>query len=126
MPLTRDNESTDEQRADARNETARDEVEVEPRALNASPAFAYIRPESPPPRLAQRRWLIGAAACLLAAAALLMWAHIDAAFVVATLGVLAWFFDLRNRLRPPDIEADEKSADAYQDGDEKFNDRDER
>lgn len=78
------------------------------------------------PRLARRYWLIGAAACLLAAAALLMWSHLDAAFVVATLGILAWFFDLRNRLRPPDIEADEKFADAYQDGDEKFNDRDER
>ncbi|MGI9107383.1 MAG: hypothetical protein ACR2G4_14175 [Pyrinomonadaceae bacterium] len=124
MPFTRDNESTDEQRADARRETARHEVE--PRAPDASPSFAYSRSESPVPRLARRYWLIGAAACLLAAAALLMWSHLDAAFVVATLGILAWFFDLRNRLRPPDIEADEKFADAYQDGDEKFNDRDER
>jgi len=81
-------------------------------------------PQSLSVRLARRGWLIVAASCLLAAALLLIRAYIDAAFVVATIGVLSWFFDLRNRLRPPDIEADDKVADEFEDGDENFNDRD--
>ena len=81
-------------------------------------------PQSLPARLARRGWLIVSASCLLAAALLLIRAYIDAAFMVATIGVLAWFFDLRNRLRPPDIEADDKFGDEIEDGDENFNDPD--
>jgi hypothetical protein len=33
-------------------------------------------------------------------------------------------FDLRNRLRPPDIEADDRGADEIEDEDENFNDPD--
>lgn len=63
---------------------------------------------------ARRAWLSrnvqahmwnGASVALLCAALLCWWfTYIDAAFVVATLGVVAWFLSLRNRLRASDIE----------------------
>lgn len=70
----------------------------------------------------ERRWSIVAGACLLAAAALLLMSRMDAAFVVATLGVVAWFWNERNRLRPAGIEDDEESREEdeeIKDGDEK-------
>lgn len=45
-----------------------------------------------------RGWSVIAGLCLLAAAVFLWRTHIDAAFVAATLGVLAWFLNLRNQL----------------------------
>lgn len=45
--------------------------------------------------------------------------RMDAAFVVATLGVVAWFWNERNRLRPHGIEEDERVED------EEIEDRDE-
>jgi hypothetical protein len=56
--------------------------------------------------LARRRWSFVAGACLLAAIALWFVRGADAAFVAATLGVVAWFWDQRNRLRPLVIEAE--------------------
>lgn len=59
--------------------------------------------------------------CLFIAAAFLLLGRMDAAFVVATLGVVAWFWNERNRLRPHGIEADEGFADEdeeNEDGDE--------
>ena len=56
----------------------------------------------------EKRWSIVAGACLLAAAALLLMSRVDAAFVVATLGVVAWFWNERNRLRPAGIEDEEE------------------
>ena len=50
--------------------------------------------------LARRRWSFVAGACVVAAALLWPLAGIDAAFVAATLGVVAWFLDQRARLRP--------------------------
>jgi len=47
--------------------------------------------------------------CLMVAALSLWRGHTDAAFVTATLGVVAWFLDLRNRLRRTSIEADDSS-----------------
>lgn len=73
-------------------------------------------------RAFERRWSIVAAACLLAAAALLVVARMDAAFVVATLGVVAWFWNERNRLRPAGIEDDEE----FREEDEEIEDRDEK
>ena len=67
------------------------------------------------------RWSIVAGMCLVVAAALLLFGRMDAAFVVATLGVVAWFWNERNRLRPRGIEADER----FRDKDEGFEDRDE-
>ena len=75
-----------------------------------------------PTRLYAARWSILAAMCLLVAATLLLLGRMDAAFVVATIGVVAWFWNERNRLRPPGIERDEKKV---RDEEEEFEDRDE-
>jgi hypothetical protein len=53
---------------------------------------------------------------------LLLLQRMDAAFVVATLGVVAWFWNERNRLRPQGIEADDR----FQDENEEIEDRDEK
>jgi hypothetical protein len=79
------------------------------------------RPESFSTRLFAGRWSVVAGICLLAAAALLLFGRMDGAFVVATLGVVAWFWNERNRLRPRGIEANER----FRDEDEGFEDRDE-
>jgi hypothetical protein len=58
----------------------------------------------------ERVWMIAATLCLIAAALFLWRARLDerymtAAFVAATLGILAWFLRLRSQLRkiiPPD------------------------
>ncbi|MCA1616658.1 MAG: hypothetical protein LC800_21725 [Acidobacteria bacterium] len=77
--------------------------------------------------LAERRWSIAAGVCLVAAAALWVFVGVDAAFVVATLGVLAWFWDHRNRVvrrsigsggRPgADDDEDEEVEDEFEDED---------
>ncbi|MBA3323581.1 MAG: hypothetical protein H0T45_19340 [Pyrinomonadaceae bacterium] len=54
--------------------------------------------------LHERRWSVVAALCLLLAAIMLWRRQLDATFVIATLGALAWFLDIRNRLRLPHIE----------------------
>lgn len=59
--------------------------------------------------------------CLFIAVVVLLLGRMDAAFVVATLGVVAWFWNERNRLRPSGIEADE----GYEDEDEEIEERDE-
>jgi len=72
-------------------------------------------------RVFSERWSIVAGLCLILAAVFLLAQRMDAAFVVATLGVVAWFWNERNRLRPRGIEADEKSRDE----EEEFEDQDE-
>jgi len=67
------------------------------------------------------RWSIVAGASLLLAATFLLMRRMDAAFVAATLGIVAWFWNERNRLRPHGIEAEER----FRDEDEEFEDRDE-
>lgn len=77
--------------------------------------------------LAERRWSIVAGLCLVAAAALWVLVGVDAAFVVATLGVLAWFWDQRNRVvrrsiesggrRGADDDEDEEAEDEIEDED---------
>ncbi len=59
-------------------------------------------------RVFEARWSIVAGLCLLVAATLLLLGRMDAAFVVATIGTVAWFWNERNRLRPQGIEAKEK------------------
>ncbi|MDT7543549.1 MAG: hypothetical protein QOE33_3453 [Acidobacteriota bacterium] len=56
--------------------------------------------------LIRRRWSFVASACLVASAALWLAFGVRPAFVAATLGVVAWFWDERNRLRPLVIEAE--------------------
>ena len=52
-----------------------------------------------------RPWIIVAGLCLVAAVLLWWRSHLSATFVVATLGVVAWFLDLRDRLQPGGREA---------------------
>lgn len=44
-------------------------------------------------------WLGIAGACAPAAALAFWWRHVDAAFVIATVGALAWFLSYRARIR---------------------------
>lgn len=71
-------------------------------------------------RFFRQRWSLSAGLCLLAAAVCLLLSRMEAAFVAGTLGMLAWFWNERNRLRPASIEAD----DEFQDEDEEFDVRD--
>ena len=48
---------------------------------------------------ASQLWLVAACVCLFAAAALWLLGHADAAFVVAALGVVSWFLNVRGQLR---------------------------
>jgi hypothetical protein len=59
------------------------------------------------PRL-HRVWKLMPAACLIVAALCVISDYVDAAFVIATLGVVAWFVETRNRLRADDIEFGER------------------
>jgi hypothetical protein len=58
--------------------------------------------------LVRRRWSFVAGACLVASVALWLTFGVRAAFVAATLGAVAWFWDERNRLRPLVIEAEQE------------------
>jgi hypothetical protein len=77
--------------------------------------------------LARRRWSFVAAAFLVAAVALWLTRGADAAFVAATLGVVAWFWDQRNRLRATIIETEPDDAHDRddEDGDDYDDDSDE-
>ena len=44
-------------------------------------------------------WIALSATCFAAAAFLLWRKHLDAAFVIATIGALAWFLNYRSRLK---------------------------
>jgi hypothetical protein len=57
----------------------------------------------------QRLWRLASGLCLVAAIVLGLRGHLNATFVVATLGVVAWFLDQRNLLRARSIEADVES-----------------
>ncbi len=62
------------------------------------------------PRL-NRAWKLLPGLCLVVAAGSWLVGHGDAAFVIATLGLVAWFIDLRNRLRGSDIEPGDAEVD---------------
>jgi len=96
----------------------RDKDEATPASHSVAEA---TRAETLATRIFQQRWSIVAGACLLVAGACLFVSRMDAAFVAGTLGVVAWFWNERNRLRPASIEAD----DGFQDEDEEIDDRDE-
>ena len=59
------------------------------------------------PRL-HRVWKFMPAVCLIVAALCVMGNFVDAAFVIATLGVVSWFIEKRDRLRADDIESGER------------------
>ncbi|HEV7844462.1 MAG TPA: hypothetical protein VGO69_12290 [Pyrinomonadaceae bacterium] len=49
---------------------------------------------------AERVWMIAAGACVIVAFVALLWRwNVEAAFVAATLGVVCWFLNMRNRLK---------------------------
>lgn len=62
---------------------------------------------------AERRWTMASGACMIVAAtALVLW-EVEVAFVAATLGIVCWFLNLRNRLKSSivqDVEEDEASG----------------
>lgn len=69
----------------------------------------------------ERAWSILAVLCLIAAALLLWRDHLDAAFVVAALGAVAWFLGYRDRLRKTIVqpsEATERVSSDSEDQDE--------
>ncbi len=79
-----------------------DDRDDESRGVGARDAAGATPPAG---ALAERRWSIVAGVCLVAAAALWRFVGVDAAFVVATFGVLAWFWDQRNRIERRSIES---------------------
>jgi hypothetical protein len=71
--------------------------------------------------LMERAWSIVSVLCLLAAAILLLREYQNAAFVVATLGAIAWFLSYRVKLRATIVEPAETTDDeleASEDDDE--------
>ncbi|MFN2455115.1 MAG: hypothetical protein ABR577_12930 [Pyrinomonadaceae bacterium] len=67
----------------------------------------------------ERAWIIVSVLCLMAA--VLFWAlrdNLDATFVAAALGAVAWFLSLRNRLRRSVIEHDDTNFDHESDTDQ--------
>ena len=64
----------------------------------------------------ERAWIIVSGVCLIVAAAFLWRANLDVAFVAATLGVVAWFLNLRDRLRKTMIAAGDHAPDAESNG----------
>jgi hypothetical protein len=65
--------------------------------------------------LIERGWMFAAGICLIFAAILLARENMSAAFVAATLGVVAWFLNVRSQLKrtiiPSDDEVDEEVDD---------------
>lgn len=66
----------------------------------------------------QRFWSIVAALCLGSAIVLGLSGHLDATFVAATLGIVTWFLDMRNRLRARSIETATEETDPEEGEDE--------
>jgi Zn-dependent protease len=64
---------------------------------------------------AERLWMMLAGAFMIVAATALLWRwNLEVAFVAATLGVVCWFLNLRNRLKKTivnEIEEDEDAGD---------------
>ena len=57
-------------------------------------------------------WIVVSILCLIAATIFLLRENYDAAFVLAALGALAWFLNLRSKLRATIVEATETTSDA--------------
>jgi len=92
---------------DARDDEGADRFDREAAADDddSPEADAAESPADAAPRFPQP-WLVAACLCLLAAAALWLLGHADAAFVAAALGVVAWFLNVRVRLRRKDGHGD--------------------
>ena len=88
----------DDTRADARDDEGEDRFDRDAADDDWPEADAAETPADAAPRF-PHLWLVAACLCLLAAAALWLLGHADAAFVAAALGVVAWFFNVRVQLR---------------------------
>lgn len=56
-------------------------------------------------------WLAIAGICIVGAAALMILGHFDAAFVIAAVGMIAWFLNYRVQVKQS-LEADDATAEA--------------
>lgn len=65
--------------------------------------------------LSERVWIFAAGICLVCAVVFLVRENMSAAFVAATLGVVAWFLNVRNQLKRNIIPRDEEIADETDD-----------
>ena len=63
-------------------------------------------------------WIIVACACIIVAAFLVLRGRLDAAFVVAALGVVAWFLNYRAQLTDVIAAADLEETNQREDTDE--------
>jgi flagellar biosynthesis component FlhA len=61
--------------------------------------------------LIERGWIFAAGVCLIFAAVFVMRDNMSAAFVAATLGLVAWFLNVRNQLKRTLIPADDEVDD---------------
>ena len=82
-------EDEDESADDDEEARGRRRGEVSSRVIDALPGSPQF-------------WVTVCAACLIVSAALVLNGRAEAAFVTATIGVLAWFINVRNRLREDD------------------------
>lgn len=71
----------------------------------------------------ERRWHGIVGACSVAAILLLWNNQLDVAFVIATLGAVAWFMPLRNRSHHSPIEASAISHTGAEDSEDKDEDK---
>ncbi len=59
----------------------------------------------------ERLWMAASGVCLIVAATALVWSwNVKVAFVAATLGIVCWFLNMRNRLKKSivtEVEEDE-------------------
>jgi hypothetical protein len=61
----------------------------------------------------ERWWMIAVATCMIVAATALLWRwNVEVAFVAATIGMVCWFLNLRNRLKKSIVEEIEEDEDA--------------
>jgi hypothetical protein len=63
----------------------------------------------------ERGWIFAAGVCLISAAIFLVRDNMNAAFVAATLGLVAWFLNVRNQLKRTIIPADDEVDDEIED-----------
>jgi uncharacterized membrane protein YedE/YeeE len=56
-------------------------------------------------------WLTIAGFCIVGAAALMILGHFDGAFVIAVVGMIAWFLNYRAQVKQS-LEADDATAEA--------------
>ncbi len=66
----------------------------------------------------EKTWQIASYLCLIAAVTCWLFEYADASFVVATLGILAWFVSLRQGLRKINLEAQNSHAEDLGEHDE--------